>query len=74
MNSTAKHDQDAATGPVDRADLSESRDSGSRNPFTALNRKTAPPAGTALEESGERYWQFKEDWTGAFPSLVAKGD
>lgn len=28
---------------------------------------------TALEEGGKRYWLFQEDWTDAFPSLLAKG-
>ncbi len=26
-----------------------------------------------IEESGECYWIFKEDWSGAFDSLIAKG-
>lgn len=33
----------------------------------------ASSARARLEESGERFWIFREDWTGAFESLVAKG-
>ncbi|HSS63375.1 MAG TPA: class I SAM-dependent methyltransferase [Gammaproteobacteria bacterium] len=28
---------------------------------------------SALEEGGTRYWWFQEDWTDAFPRLLAKG-
>lgn len=28
---------------------------------------------SALEKDGQRYWLFQEDWTDAFPSLLAKG-
>lgn len=33
--------------------------------------RVADPA--ALEERGQRYWIFKEDWTGVCPSLAEKG-
>lgn len=35
--------------------------------------KNAPTDKAALEEGGERYWLFQEDWTDAFPSLLKKG-
>ena len=33
----------------------------------------APNDRASLEKSGERYWIFHEDWSEAFPSLIAKG-
>lgn len=33
----------------------------------------APTDKAALEQGGERYWLFQEDWTDAFPSLLKKG-
>ncbi len=33
----------------------------------------APTDRASLEKSGERYWIFLEDWSEAFPSLIAKG-
>lgn len=35
--------------------------------------KNAPTDKAALEEGGERYWFFQEDWTDAFPNLLANG-
>jgi len=33
----------------------------------------APADRASLEKGGERYWIFREDWSEAFPSLIAKG-
>lgn len=35
--------------------------------------KSTPTDKVALEEGGERYWLFKENWTGAFPKLLDRG-
>jgi ubiquinone/menaquinone biosynthesis C-methylase UbiE len=35
--------------------------------------ENTPTDRASLESGGERYWLFLEDWSDAFPSLVAKG-
>ena len=39
----------------------------------AAELDAAPADKAALEKGGERYWIFLEDWSEAFPSLIAKG-
>ena len=39
----------------------------------AAELNAAPTDRAALEKGAERYWIFLEDWSGAFPSLIASG-
>ena len=39
----------------------------------AAELDAAPTDRVTLEKGGERYWIFLEDWTEAYPSLIAKG-
>ena len=39
----------------------------------AAELDAAPTDIGSLEKGGERYWIFLEDWSEAFPSLIAKG-
>ena len=39
----------------------------------AAELDAAPTDRATLEKGGERYWIFLEDWSEAFPSLIAKG-
>ncbi len=37
-----------------------------------LEIEEQPPSKTTLEQAGERYWLFREDWTSAFDELLKK--
>ena len=39
----------------------------------AAELDAAPTDKATLERGGERYWIFLEDWSEAFPSLIARG-